>query len=452
MQWAAFALALLGLSEAGLLWWVSDSAVQFQLTGVMASALAGSLAVVWTALDKRFEKVPLGFILGLALLLRLVAVQATPLLEDDQYRYLWDGFRTVTAFDPYRAAPSAFFDAPDLAPQWQAVLSGINHPDIPTLYGPVLQYLFALAHLIAPCRIGSLQGLLLALDMGCLLLLAQQGVAARWLLIYAVHPMLLKEAMASAHPDGLVAFWLLLAMLAWRKRWVPVVGACCALAVATKVAALVAVPLFLLHRRPAGATAAEYRVQVVSGWGAFSAGFAVTLMAVYLPFWLTGASEGAGLSVFASHWRFNPLLFQAVEAVVQGNSARIVCGLMVLVCVAALVWRGYAATTVPRRLPPVDMALLALLVWAPVVNPWYWLWALGPAVLAGRCAVVVAACVGSLAYLNTTVLQQAGWSNFDLASQPFNIAWPIAAAQVIAIGVGLAVDRFSTLGISSKAC
>ena len=60
---------------------------------------------------------------------------------------------------------------------------------------------------------------------------------ARWLLAYALHPMILKEAMVSAHPDGLVAVWLLLALLAWRRERLFFTGLLLGLAVATKVAA-----------------------------------------------------------------------------------------------------------------------------------------------------------------------------------------------------------------------
>ena len=60
--------------------------------------------------------------------------------------------------------------------------------------------------------------------------------------------MILKEAMASAHPDGLVALWLLLALLAWRRERLLFTGVLLGLAVATKVAALLVVPLYCSGR------------------------------------------------------------------------------------------------------------------------------------------------------------------------------------------------------------
>ena len=146
--WRGFGLASLGIVNALLLVWGSapGSNVARQLTAVVCGACVGGAALLWIALERRFERMPVAGILGLALLLRLIATQASPLLEDDHFRYLWDGLRTATSFAPYRLPPSAFFGNSDLPPRWQDILGGINNPDIQTIYGPLLQWLFALAY------------------------------------------------------------------------------------------------------------------------------------------------------------------------------------------------------------------------------------------------------------------------------------------------------------------
>ena len=105
--WRGLALLMLGGLQAGLLVAGSGAAVATQLLVVLGAAGVGSLTLLWIASDSRFSRTPLWWIMGLALVLRLVAVQADPLLEDDHYRYLWDGHRTLTALDPYRLAPAA---------------------------------------------------------------------------------------------------------------------------------------------------------------------------------------------------------------------------------------------------------------------------------------------------------------------------------------------------------
>ena len=422
-------MTALGALQAGALVWGSGGPPVTQLLAVLTAAALGSLALLWIAFDAGLSRLPLGWVFGLALLLRLMAVQAEPLLEDDHFRYLWDGMRTVQHFDPYRQAPSAFFGSNNLAPPWQDILSGINNPEIPTIYGPVLQALFALAHILAPGHVGAVQGLLLLVDLGCMALLARQGVGTRWLLAYALHPMILKEAMASAHPDGLVALWLLLALAAWQLRRMRWTGALLGLAVATKVAALVVVPLFLFgHQRGR----VFWRTS-----GALAFGFVVALALAYLPFLAAGGSDAVGLKTFAAQWRFNPLLFRLIEAIAPHDMARPVAGLLIAAGVAELAWRQRDSSTQggDAAMPPVASALLLLILMSPVVNPWYALWALGPAI-AGRQPVVVAlGCVGVLAYLNGSVLPQAaGWA-FSSSAVPFAVAWPIALVQLAVLAL-----------------
>lgn len=421
-------MAALGGLQAGALVWGSGGASVTQLLAVLTAAALGSLALLWIAFDAGLSRLPLGWVFGLALLLRLVAVQAEPLLEDDHFRYLWDGMRTAQHFDPYRQAPSAFFGLNNLAAPWQGILSGINNPEIPTIYGPVLQALFALAHLLAPGQIGAVQGLLLLVDLGCMVLLARQGVGRRWLLAYALHPMILKEAMASAHPDGLVALWLLLALLLWQRGRLRWTGALLGLAVATKVAALVVVPLFLF-----GPQQGRARCQTSL---ALTFGFVAALSQAYLPFLVAGGSDAVGLKTFAAQWRFNPLLFRLMEAVAPHDMARPVAGLLIAAGVAVLAWRRCDAATagLEAGIPPIASALLLLLL-SPVVNPWYALWALGPAIAARGPVVVALGCVGVLAYLNGSVLPQAaGWVFKDSAS-PFAVVWPITLVQLAVLAL-----------------
>ena len=422
--WRGPALAGLGLVDAALLWWGSGGSAAQQLMAVLAAAVAGSAALLWLAWERRFEQTPLVWVFALALLLRIAAAQATPLLEDDYFRYLWDGFRTATTFDPYRLPPSAFFGNSDLAPLWQDILGGINHPDITSIYGPVLQGLFAAAHAIAPGKVGALQALLVAVDLACLGLLVQQRAGKRWLLAYALHPLILKEAIASAHPDGLVALWLLLALLAWQRRRAVCIGVLLALAMATKVAALVVLPLFLVGRGLRAAVCA-------------AAAFSITLLALYLPMVAGGGSDAAGLWAFGTQWRFNPLLYRVVEVMLSPSSARAAAAALIVLGLAILARRQRSGKTRPRA----DSALLLLLLLSPVVNPWYWLWALGPAMMATRLAVVAVAAVGALPYINSTVLKEAGWL---AAGGSFGVSWPITALQLLVLAGALYFSAAST--------
>jgi hypothetical protein len=443
---AAVFVALV-LTQALLLVWggkgVSNGSALQQLAAVLLAAGLGAVAVLWVAWDRRFGLWRWHWIFGLALLLRLLAIQSYPLLEDDHYRYLWDGMRTATALDPYRLPPAAFFGDSTLAPVWQNVLSGINHPDVPTLYGPVLQMLFALAYVIAPADVGAIKFILLALDMTMLGLLARFGAGRPAVLILAIHPLVLKEAMASAHPDGIVALLLLLSCLAWQRRHPTWMGALLALAVCTKVAALVVLPLMLLRpmepkQSPASAQAAAWGGWVLSAL----AGFGVTLVALYAPFAGRGGSELAGLSTFADQWRFNPLLYSLIAAVTPAQAARPVTAVVLMMMLSGIAWhwRLTAQRSPQPKLPtppPMDQALLWLLLLSPVVNAWYWLWLLALSLHRQQAWLAVAVCFAPLAYFNSTVLSQAGLGAGHLPPTPFTVLWPASVLQVLALVAAL---------------
>ncbi len=416
----------------------ATGSIERQLIAVLAGTSLGGAAVLWIALDQRFARLPMRWVLGLALLLRLIAIQASPLLEDDHFRYLWDGLRTATALDPYRLPPSAYFGDPALSPAWQDVLSGINNPDLPTLYGPLLQWLFAAAHLLMPANVFGIQVLLLVVDMAVLSLLAHQGVGTRGVLMYAVHPLVLKEAMASAHPDGLVALLLLLALTAWQGRRAVVMGVLLGLAVCAKVAALVVLPLLLLSPPRQAASSPAPQAAAFEDWPLRAmAGFCLAVVALYLPFAWVGGSEASGLATFGSQWRYNPLLYRLIEWAVPASAARLAAALLIITGIALLAWRWRVAARRPgsRTLPPLDDALVLLVLLSPVVNPWYWLWALALSLRLGQGWLAVAAATAPLAYLNSTVLAETTLTFFRLPEGPFAVVWPAVAAQLLALGL-----------------
>ena len=100
-------------------------------------------------------------------------------------------------------------------------------------------------------------------------------------------------------------------------------------------------------------------------------------------------------------------------------------------------------------MPPIASALLLLLLLSPVVNPWYALWALGPAIAARQPLVAALGCVVVLAYLNGSVLPQAAGWVFKGSAAPFAVAWPITLVQLAVLAlVALWVHRSP----STQAC
>ena len=126
-----------------------------------------------------------------ALAFHLIGIIGLPLFEDDYFRYLWDAYQSVQLGSPYGVAPSEYFDNRALnqsVPEpFQAILGQINYPDIPTIYGPSLQYSFLLAYIISPGEVWPLQLVYSVFDMlliGILLKLAKPNMVMLLSLIH----------------------------------------------------------------------------------------------------------------------------------------------------------------------------------------------------------------------------------------------------------------------------
>ena len=125
-----------------------------------------------------------------------------PLFEDDYFRYLWDGYRFAEVGTPYGWAPAASFADAEVPQVFQRILDQVNYPDIPTIYGPVAEFSFLLAYLVAPGSLVPLQLILIGVDI-LLIRLLLTAAPPRFVLLYAWCPLVIKEIAFTAHPDGL---------------------------------------------------------------------------------------------------------------------------------------------------------------------------------------------------------------------------------------------------------
>ncbi len=377
-----------------------------QLVGLSLALVLGA-GLTWHILrSPRFETIPLHQIVLLALGLRGLALFAAPMLEDDYFRYLWDAYRFASTGSPYGAAPASFFGDDSVPQRFQLILNFINYPDIPTIYGPVMQYWFLLGYGIAPGQVAALQWQNAALDVGIIALLIYAGAKPRYLLLYALCPLVLKDSIGTAHPDALLGLFAVAGMVFLHRPWLA--GSLLGLALATKVAALVLVPFLLIR----------------AGWRGMLA-LGLTLLVCYLPFLLHPTSnELLALGTFAQNWRFNPLLFAGLDAVFGSSLARPVAGGCLATLLIYLYWRyarqlqaaglwfGSGQGQIGRHLPPADWALGLLLALAPAVNAWYLFWLLPIAVLRPSRTAWTATFLLPLAYFNGHYLPQSGLAEF----------------------------------------
>ena len=237
-------------------------------------------------------------------------------------------------------------------------MGGINHPDLPTIYGPVLQWVFRLGYALAPGSVFALQLLNSLASLGLVALLSRFA-SPRNLMLFAWSPLVVKELAFTAHPDVWGVLGVFAGALALRRGHAALGGAALAVAVASKVFALLVVPLLLLRS--------------ARGWVAF----ALVLAGLYLPFLDTSGFHAVGLGTalgaMATQFVFNAPLYAALGLVLPAAWLRLLLAGAFAVCFVLLA-RGQLRR--PHDLPRGDLVFGALLIFGPVVNAWYFVWPL----------------------------------------------------------------------------
>lgn len=337
---------------------------------------------------------------GWALLFRLCGLFSQPVLEDDHYRFLWDGRQLIESGNPYAQPPSAFFGATNLPPEWNEILDRVNYPQVPTVYGPVCEYAFGLSHLLAPGQLWPWRLILMAAEVLVIFLIAR-AAGLRAASFAAWCPLSVLEVSFNVHPDMLGVALLLTGLVLTRRTAVgiPWGGVLLGFAVASKLTALVLIPFVLVRRAPREI-------------GGVFAG----LIFAYLPFWVQGSTaEWPGLRTFAAEWEFNSAGFAALQWLTGTHAAR-----SLSLLAFTLVWLGlFWSWCRPRRpvadadWPPGDAVFGALLFFSATINSWYLLWILPFAARRRTATATVALAAVGLSYLTGINLGRTDLGPFD---------------------------------------
>lgn len=387
---------------------VVDWRLVLAIQGVGWGAWAG--AVWWL---RRRGDAGWRWIVAWSVAFRMLLGLAQPVLDDDAARYLWDGWRFLETGSPYGRPPAEFFGDSTVPEALQARLSEINHPDLPTVYGPVLQMLFGLAAWIRPGALVPLKFLWLVADLAVFAGVWRAG-GVRAGLGYGWCPLVLFETLGNAHADVVGAGCIVAAWL-WARRergWGA--AAWLGLAVGVKLMAVVLVP-FVLLRLPW-----RHWILVPAVWAACCA-----------PFWAQGGgTEWAGLRTMAAEWEFNSTLVGVLGAILEPTAARRVAAGCFVVYAAGLFVRWKRS---PGEAVRLDWVYGGFLLASPVVNPWYLVWLAPWVAVWPSCWGWVAMGVVGLSYGTGLNLGTPGLS-------PYGHPWWVRIAEAGAIAVALAWD------------
>lgn len=394
LQWMLAGLALLSaLGGVGLLSSSFDHGLENSDKPIVPFVLVMAFAatIYLLALRKTIawhNRWLLVWIIAIGLVARLLMFSTTPILEDDHYRYLWDGAVVASGFNPYQFAPKAFLrpsettipsELKTLAKEARTILLNVNYPELRTIYPPLVQGAFGLAHLVSPWRLWPWRAVLLLIDVATLVLLSytlvKLSLPVKGLVVYWWNPLLIKEVYNSGHMELLLFPFLLATFLfTSRKRHFLALGAL-GLASGIKLWPALLLPIVArpLWRQPRDMLLGLCVYIFIS-------------IVVLFPLLHTGLGKHSGLYAYASYWQMNDALYMAVlwaiSTMATLSNAPILHHLLArslvvctLVLITFLIVREEHSDTwelAGRFLLPT--AVLFFL--SPTQFPWYFLWLL----------------------------------------------------------------------------
>lgn len=317
------------------------------------------------------SRISLGWIVLVALMIRLPFVTTPWVLSDDAWRYLWEGQVLASGENPFIRSPD---ELPGLN---DALRARVNHPEVSSIYPPLALGWFWLLHQLGGqpwiAQVTALLADLLTVSL--LTRSPNSGSRAAW--IYALLPLAAIESAGNAHLESLALPALTLCFVTWRRH-PGRAHAWAAVSAGIKVLPLVVLPMWL-HRWGFKRTLIQTLVACAA------------LMLVASPVWMDGPEVLQGWAAYSRHWSFNGLLFPWLEPII-GSWTR-----LVLILVAA----GACLLGLARMRHPAAFAALVgtvFLCTSPTVHPWYVLWAVVPSLWCGRVGWAAASTPLLLAY------------------------------------------------------
>jgi len=324
-------------------------------------------------------------------ILRLLSIFSNPVLEDDYFRYLWDGGVVSTGFNPYQYSPEQIItksdthtdipqDLKELADESGNTIRHINHPYLSTIYPPIAQVSFAIAHWIEPWSIFSWRLVLLVFDAITLLLLYKiiknLNLPPLSLLIYWWNPLLVKEIYNSGHLDVIAFPFVLGALILYLRKKNLCSVFTLSLAIGVKIWPIFMMPLIL---RPLFSNPKRLFL------GASI--FLIALVVFISPFYLTTINEGSGLLAYGQSWQNNDSLFKIFvwfsELILSfldthPGHAQFIARIIVVGIIA--IWIAYITSKkIDSSLDLFENCLLivaCVFLLIPTQFPWYYTWML----------------------------------------------------------------------------
>ncbi|GEM_PF-3849322 len=309
-------------------------------------------------------------IIVFGILFRLTCLPAWFELSTDIHRYHWDGMVLFHGINPYQYVPTKIHamlikSHPNLTDHITQLLHTIKqHENSLPVYPPFAIVCNTIGYALAPNSTIFIGHRLLYCCADIILLFVLAAQLQRrdqpiwWLFLYAWNPLTFTELVGSAHIDGIMLLWWILALAQFFEKRPLLSGIFVGMACLTKYIGLLALPLLFFEYEK------KHRLL-------FLTGTIGTILLGYIPF------IHAGWGVIATvrdyyHWnQFNGSIYKLL--CITGLSP------MGAKYIGLTLFAGLFSWIMIKRIKPIRATIMLLIGYylvTPTVHQWYIVWAL----------------------------------------------------------------------------
>lgn len=191
-------------------------------------------------------------IFTIGIILRGILILAIPILSDDYFRFLWDGFLSSEGINPFDFKPSELESIYQNHPYASQLISKMNSPNYYSIYPPVSQWIFYLASLSQSLLGGIIiiRLFILGFEIGTYFIikeiLKRFSIDPKRIALYWLNPIVIIELTGNLHAEGILVFFLLYAALNLAKLKDIKGGVLLALSFCSKLFSLMFLPILVL--------------------------------------------------------------------------------------------------------------------------------------------------------------------------------------------------------------
>jgi hypothetical protein len=193
------------------------------------------------------------YLLIAGIFFRVLLLFSVPNLSEDVYRFIWDGRLAANGINPFSHLPSGIMQMPAITGISKELYLLLNSVDHYTIYPPVLQGIFwSGAKLFSEnvyAAIVFFKSMVLFFEIGTIFVMLQilkkLSLPNHLSLLYILNPLVIIELTGNAHFDGVMIFFVLLALLSILKNKWQASAIFLGLGIATKLLPILFLPLMM---------------------------------------------------------------------------------------------------------------------------------------------------------------------------------------------------------------